>query len=81
MLAMFRRHLNSWVARLFFLLLVGTFVLWGVGDVGQIITLRRLHACSRVGSLGAPDRGASNAMRLHGAEHKCPRLRFGLVRA
>jgi len=33
MLASFRRHLNSWYARLFFLLLVGTFVLWGVGDV------------------------------------------------
>jgi len=33
MLAMFRRHLDSWVARLFFLLLVATFVLWGVGDV------------------------------------------------
>ena len=33
MLAMFRRHLDSWVARLFFLLLVSTFVLWGVGDV------------------------------------------------
>jgi peptidyl-prolyl cis-trans isomerase D len=33
MLASFRRHLGSWVARLFFLLLVATFVLWGVGDV------------------------------------------------
>jgi peptidyl-prolyl cis-trans isomerase D len=33
MLATFRRHLNSWVARLFFLMLVATFVLWGVGDV------------------------------------------------
>ncbi len=33
MLATFRRHLNSWVARLFFLLLVAVFVLWGVGDV------------------------------------------------
>ena len=33
MLAMFRRHLDSWVARVFFLLLIGTFVLWGVGDV------------------------------------------------
>lgn len=33
MLALFRRHLNSWVARAFFLLLIGTFVLWGVGDV------------------------------------------------
>ena len=30
MLAMFRRHLNSWVARLFFILLIGVFVLWGV---------------------------------------------------
>jgi peptidyl-prolyl cis-trans isomerase D len=33
MLASFRRHLNSWVARLFFMLLVAVFVLWGVGDV------------------------------------------------
>ncbi len=33
MLALFRSHLNSWVARLFFMMLIGTFVLWGVGDV------------------------------------------------
>ena len=33
MLALFRRHLDSWVAKLFFALLVGVFVLWGVGDV------------------------------------------------
>lgn len=33
MLAVFRRHLNSWVVRLFFMFLIGTFVLWGVGDV------------------------------------------------
>jgi peptidyl-prolyl cis-trans isomerase D len=33
MLASFRRHLNSWVARTFFMLLVAMFVLWGVGDV------------------------------------------------
>ncbi len=33
MLASLRRHLNSWVARAFFMLLVATFVLWGVGDV------------------------------------------------
>ena len=33
MLAVFRRNLNSWVARLFFIMLIGTFVLWGVGDV------------------------------------------------
>jgi peptidyl-prolyl cis-trans isomerase D len=35
MLAIFRRHLNSWPARVFFLLLVATFVLWGVGDVAR----------------------------------------------
>ena len=33
MLALFRRHLDSWVAKLFFALLVGVFLLWGVGDV------------------------------------------------
>ncbi len=33
MLATFRRHLNTWVAKVFFALLVGVFVLWGVGDV------------------------------------------------
>ncbi len=33
MLASFRRHLNSWVAKAFFMVLVATFVLWGVGDV------------------------------------------------
>ncbi|MCX7383454.1 MAG: SurA N-terminal domain-containing protein [Alphaproteobacteria bacterium] len=33
MLATFRRHLDTWVAKVFFALLVGVFVLWGVGDV------------------------------------------------
>jgi peptidyl-prolyl cis-trans isomerase D len=33
MLTTLRRHLNSWVAKIFFMLLVATFVLWGVGDV------------------------------------------------
>ncbi len=33
MLSLFRRHLDSWVAKVFFALLVGVFVLWGVGDV------------------------------------------------
>src|SRR6516225_8103192 len=33
MLASVRRHLNSWVAKAFFFLLVAMFVLWGVGDV------------------------------------------------
>ncbi len=33
MLAVLRRHLNSWVARLFFFMLIAMFVTWGVGDV------------------------------------------------
>lgn len=33
MLGLFRGFLNTWAARAFFLLLVGAFVLWGVGDV------------------------------------------------
>ena len=33
MLGSLRRHLNSWVAKAFFMLLVAMFVLWGVGDV------------------------------------------------
>jgi peptidyl-prolyl cis-trans isomerase D len=33
MLASVRRHLNSWVAKIFFFLLVAMFVVWGVGDV------------------------------------------------
>ena len=33
MLVFVRRHLNSWVARLFFFLLIAMFVTWGVGDV------------------------------------------------
>ena len=33
MLALFRRHLDSWVAKLFFALLVGVFLLWGAHAV------------------------------------------------
>ncbi len=33
MLAIFRRYLNTWAARLFFLVLVASFGLWGVADV------------------------------------------------
>lgn len=33
MLALFRRFLNTWAARAFFLVLVGSFGLWGVADV------------------------------------------------
>ena len=33
MLATFRRYLNTWVARLFFMVLVASFGLWGVADV------------------------------------------------
>ena len=33
MLALFRRFLNTWAARLFFLILIAAFGIWGVGDV------------------------------------------------
>ena len=33
MLAFFRRFLNTWLARVFFVFLVGSFGLWGVADV------------------------------------------------
>lgn len=33
MLALFRRFLNTWAARAFFLVLVGSFAIWGIGDV------------------------------------------------
>src|SRR5271166_5857776 len=39
MLASVRRHLNSWVARLFFFMLIAMFVVWGVGDVVRNIGL------------------------------------------
>lgn len=33
MISMFRAFLDTWAAKAFFLLLIGVFVLWGVGDV------------------------------------------------
>ena len=33
MLALFRRFLGTWVARVFFVVLIGSFALWGVADV------------------------------------------------
>src|SRR5665213_4479812 len=49
MLGILRRHLNSWVARLFFFLLIGTFVLWGVGDVVRNIGLDDTSVASVAG--------------------------------
>ena len=47
MLATFRRSLNTWPARLFFMLLVASFGLWGVADV--IRNLGRDNAAASVG--------------------------------
>ncbi len=33
MISMFRAFLNTWAAKVFFALLIGVFVIWGVGDV------------------------------------------------
>lgn len=47
MLASLRRGLNTWPARVFFLVLVGVFVLWGVGDV-----IRNVSHDSAVATVG-----------------------------
>ena len=33
MISAFRRYLETWVVRAFFLIMVLAFILWGVGDV------------------------------------------------
>ncbi|MBV9812326.1 MAG: SurA N-terminal domain-containing protein, partial [Acetobacteraceae bacterium] len=56
MLASFRRHLNSWAARLFFILLVGVFVIWGVGDVIRNLGAGDGSIATVAGrKIGAPD--------------------------
>ena len=47
MLALFRRFLNTWAARLFFLILVAAFGVWGVGDV-----IRNLGGTTAVATVG-----------------------------
>jgi peptidyl-prolyl cis-trans isomerase D len=37
MISSFRRYLETWYVRLFFLLMVASFVLWGVGDMLRVI--------------------------------------------
>ncbi len=37
MISSFRRYLETWYVRAFFLLMVGAFVLWGVGDMLRVI--------------------------------------------
>ena len=37
MISAFRRYLDSWVARAFFLIMVLAFIFWGVGDVARLI--------------------------------------------
>jgi peptidyl-prolyl cis-trans isomerase D len=37
MITAFRRHLDSWVARAFFIIMVIAFITWGVGDVVRMV--------------------------------------------
>ncbi len=37
MITAFRRYLETWVVRGFFLIMVAAFVLWGVGDVVRMV--------------------------------------------
>ncbi len=47
MLALFRRFLNTWAARAFFLVLIGSFCLWGIS--GTITNLNKDTALATVG--------------------------------
>ena len=81
MLATFRRSLNTWPARLFFMLLVASFGLWGVADV--VRNLGRESSAASVGGrkIELPElqeayrRELAQAQRTLGASDPSPELR------
>ncbi len=81
MLATFRRSLNTWPARLFFMLLVASFGLWGVADV--VRNLGRESSAASVGGrkIELPElqeayrRELAQAQRTLGATDPSPELR------
>ena len=68
MLAMFRRFLNTWAARAFFIVLIGSFGLWGVSGVIQDIStapsfMCTVHLTNMMGSVEqAPAGGPADAL-------------------
>jgi peptidyl-prolyl cis-trans isomerase D len=74
MLAAFRRHLDSWLVRAFFLLLVLAFAVWGVGDVIRLVGTDRAVATVAGIKLDQPtvanafQRQLQSAMREQGGE-------------
>jgi peptidyl-prolyl cis-trans isomerase D len=86
MLALFRRHLNSWAARVLFLLLVIAFGLWGIADVvrnighddnsvatvaGQTITTAELDDVYR--------RQMAEISRMMGTQTPSPQMRLAVA--
>lgn len=82
MLAVFRRMANTWVARVFFFVLVAAFGLWGIGDVARNIG----HNGGGVGTVGGEEismpelqeaysRQLQQATRAMGGGQPSPELR------
>ena len=73
MLATFRRSLNTWPARLLFMLLVAAFVIWGIGDV--VRNIARDSAPLRVA--GQQHRPARSCRRNSSATWRRPARNLG----
>lgn len=67
MLAAFRRHLDSWLVRAFFLLLVIAFAVWGVGDVIRLVGSDRAVATVAGIKLDQPTVASAFQRQLQGA--------------
>ncbi|WP_158801968.1 MULTISPECIES: peptidylprolyl isomerase [unclassified Acidisoma] len=61
MLALLRRSLNTWPARILFIVLVASFAVWGVGDV--VRNLGNDGSAARVGSTRISPQAADQAFR------------------
>jgi peptidyl-prolyl cis-trans isomerase D len=82
MITAFRRHLESWVVRGFFLIMVGAFILWGVGDVIRVVGTSTWVAKTDATTIESPafqaefQRGMSQATRdLPPGQEPTPALR------
>jgi len=66
MLALFRRFLNTWAARAFFIVLIGSFGLWGIS--GTVRDLATDHAVATVGDRKIEPQEFQDAFRQQLAE-------------
>ncbi len=84
MLAIFRRSLNTWPARILFVLLIAAFGAWGIGNVLPDI-LGSDHSAARVGGAAISPQDVQTAFRqelqqtaqqLGGADQVTPQMRM-----